>query len=120
MLMEVGFYEESETILESLLDEFNEVPDVYYLLGVCYKLQKDYKSSFDFIGKALKLAEEQKEDVNFINEMKDDLKEVKKIMKELNIKEEDDDDDDDEMTDVKEGDFVSDEENDKFEFDEKE
>jgi hypothetical protein len=115
MLMEVGFLLQSNDLLINLLEEYNEIPDVHYLLGVCSKLQKKFFLADKYITHAIKLSIEQNEDKNFLNEMKEDLNEIKELLK--NSKEKIEDEEDDEDDDYGEDYISEDEENDEFNFD---
>ena len=96
ILLELNMLCDAENVLQLLLDEddkvyndnsilfrmlttrFKKVVDVYYLLGMCYKLQQDLESAQSYLNKALGLARQQEEDPDFIQEMVDDLTTIQK------------------------------------------
>lgn len=114
LLMEVGEHKISQQVLENLAEEYDQVTDVFYLLGVCHHFQKNYDSAIEHLTRALDMAKALGEDPALIDEIQQQLqickKEQPKSQKQQTeeedsddidalISDDSDDDDDDEMQD---------------------
>jgi predicted Zn-dependent protease len=105
LLIEVDQYEMAETILDRLAVEFERVADVWFLLAICCRHQKDYASAAENATKALQLAREQQqtgeEDPEFTKAVEEEYKTCSKLLAENPPPPQDDDDviDDDNASD---------------------
>ena len=78
ILIELEEYSSAMEILVQLTEDFDQIVDVWYLLGLCLKLQKEFKSAIDHFNKGLEIAKITNEDVEFVKVLKDEIKECSK------------------------------------------
>jgi len=77
-LIELQMYQDAKTILEQLKDQFDEVVDLWYLLGVCADSLGQGDMAIKHMEKALKIGHKVKEDGLFLKEIKEELDSIKK------------------------------------------
>jgi tetratricopeptide (TPR) repeat protein len=96
ILIELAEYSSAIEILLQLTEDFDQIVDVWYLLGLCLKLQKEFKSAIEHFNKGLEVAKATDEDPEFVKVLKNEIKECSK---EKIDEEEEEEDDDDYITD---------------------
>eukprot|EP01080_Neovahlkampfia_damariscottae_P000012 gene12-4263_t len=99
ILIELEEYSAAMELLVLLTEDFDQIVDVWYLMGLCLKLQKEFKSAIDHFNKGLEIAKVTDEDPEFVKVLKDEIKECSKEKFDNEDEEEEIDDDDEYITD---------------------
>ena len=76
-LIELQLHQEAKTILEQLKDQFDEVVDLWYLLGICIDSLGQTDIAVKYLEKALNIGKKVKEDGMFLKEIQEDLNNMK-------------------------------------------
>jgi len=77
LLLELGEYKEAEEMLEKLLEEWDDVTDVWYLMGVALRFQDDFVNALEYFEKAIELGKIQDEDEGFLGEIMKEIEDCK-------------------------------------------
>ena len=72
-LIELQMYQEAKTILDQLKDQYDEVVDLWYLLGICVDSLGQTDIAVKYLEKALVIGKRVREDGLFLKEVQDDL-----------------------------------------------
>jgi tetratricopeptide (TPR) repeat protein len=69
LAIECGFYAEAEYLLKALIEESDDVVDVWYLAGLTAKFKKDFSSATEHFKRAYQLGTEQEEATEFMAQL---------------------------------------------------
>ncbi|KAL9651646.1 hypothetical protein ABK040_001591 [Willaertia magna] len=84
-LIELQMYQEAKEILEQLKENFDEVVDLWYLLGICHDCLGKTEIGIQCIERALKVGKKVQEDGMFLKEVKEELNLMKEKLKNQGI-----------------------------------
>nr|CAG4716610.1 unnamed protein product [Naegleria fowleri] len=84
-LIELQMHQEAKTILEQLKDQFDQVVDLWYLLGICCDSLGQSDVAIKYLEKALKIGKQIQEDGMFLNEVKDELNLIKQKLSQSGV-----------------------------------
>lgn len=100
ILMELGEFAEAEALLVDTAKQYDEVADLWYLMGVACQHQRRYRAAMKHYTHAVSLAESQQDDPRFVEEIRREMDALQKEMeKDPGVEEDDDDDEDDYIID---------------------